>query len=74
MSGLTAALRRLCIARATLILVLTIASGAACAAEIVVFAAASLKEALDEAAKAYAGQTGEAPRIRGKAVRFSASA
>jgi len=42
---------------------LAVAPAVAQAAELVVFAAASLKEALDEAAKLYAAQGGQAPRI-----------
>lgn len=50
-------------ALAVIVAGLAIAPVVAQAAELVVFAAASLKEALDDAAKLYAAQGGEAPRI-----------
>ena len=56
---------RLCGLAALMVIIasLAVAPTVAQAAELVVFAAASLKEALDDAAKLYAVQGGSAPRI-----------
>ena len=52
-------LRRLLLALLWVFLVVTFLATAARAADVVVFAAASLKNALDDAAKAYEAKTGD---------------
>jgi molybdate transport system substrate-binding protein len=58
--------RRFCAGGAAILVALTVLAtvpAASAAAEIVVFAAASLKEALDDAVRAYDGQSGDAVKV-----------